>query len=156
MVAPREEDAIAAARALKTQWTQAETLPDPQTIYDDLTKRQVVETRNSFANGDLEAGFAKARIRHKATYHFPFQDHAMIGPSCAVADVRGDSAVVWSGSQWPQGDRSDIAKMLGLPVENVQLIWKEASGSYGRLGCDDAAADAGRLSCTVKHFVFEF
>jgi nicotinate dehydrogenase subunit B len=146
VVAPREEDAIAAARALKTQWTQAETLPDPQTIYDDLTKRQVVETRNSFANGDLEAGFAKARIRHKATYHFPFQDHAMIGPSCAVADVRGDSAVVWSGSQWPQGDRSDIAKMLGLPVENVQLIWKEASGSYGRLGCDDAAADAAVMS----------
>jgi nicotinate dehydrogenase subunit B len=146
VVAPREEDAIAAARELKTQWTEAETLPDPQTIYDDLTKRPVVETRNSFVKGDLEAGFAKARIRHKATYHFPFQDHAMIGPSCAVADVRGDSAVVWSGSQWPQGDRSDIAKMLGLPVENVQLIWKEASGSYGRLGCDDAAADAAVMS----------
>jgi CO/xanthine dehydrogenase Mo-binding subunit len=92
---------------------------------------------------------AKGKTRLKATYDFPFQDHAMIGPSCAVADVNSDRAIIWSGSQWPQGDRSDIAKMLGLPLEQVQLIWREASGSYGRLGCDDAAADAAIMSQIV-------
>src|SRR5262249_29186470 len=99
--------------------------------------------------GDVAAGLAKGKTRHKATYDFPYQDHAMIGPSCAVADVRGDRAVIWSGSQWPQGDRSDVAKMLGLPLERVHLIWKDASGSYGRLGCDDAAADAAVMSQIV-------
>ena len=39
--------------------------------------------------------------------------------------------------------------MLGLPIENVHLIWREASGSYGRLGCDDAAADAAVMSQIV-------
>ena len=73
----------------------------------------------------------------------------MISPACAVADVNADRAVIWSGSQWPHGDRSDIAKMLGLPLERVQLIWREASGSYGRLGCDDAAADAAIMSQIV-------
>jgi nicotinate dehydrogenase subunit B len=149
VVAQREEDAIKASRALKAEWSQAATLPEFDTIYEHLPKRNVIDTRNSFASGNLEVGLAKGKIRHKAAYNFPFQDHGMIGPSCAVADVKPDSAVVWSGSQWPQGDRSDIAKMLGLPLANVHLIWKEASGAYGRLGCDDAAADAAIMSQIV-------
>jgi nicotinate dehydrogenase subunit B len=109
----------------------------------------VVSDELGFHKGDIAAGLAKGKTRLKATYDFPFQDHAMIGPSCAVADVNSDRAVIWSGSQWPQGDRGDIAKMLGLPIERVQLIWREASGSYGRLGCDDAAADAAIMSQIV-------
>src|SRR5262249_56245707 len=73
-----------------------------------------------------------------------------LGPSCAVADVRDGRARIWSGSQWIQGDRRNLAKMLGLPLENVRLIWVEASGSYGRLACDDAAADAALLSQAVR------
>jgi CO/xanthine dehydrogenase Mo-binding subunit len=149
VVAAREEDAVKAAKVLKVQWSDAETLPDMQAIYDELSKRPVIDTRNAFAKGDIQAGLAKGKVRHKAVYEFPFQDHAMIGPSCAVADVQADRAVIWSGSQWPHGDRSDIAKMLGLRLENVHLIWKEASGSYGRLGCDDAAADAAIMSQIV-------
>jgi nicotinate dehydrogenase subunit B len=83
------------------------------------------------------------------TYYYPYQLHGMLGPSCAVADVRADRATIWSGTQWPIGTRNDVAKMLGLPAESVRLIWHEASGSYGRLGCDDAAADAALLSAAV-------
>jgi CO/xanthine dehydrogenase Mo-binding subunit len=72
-----------------------------------------------------------------------------LGPSCAVADVRDGRATIWSGSQWIQGDRRNLAKMLGFPLENVRFIWVEASGSYGRLGCDDSAADAALLSQAV-------
>ena len=149
VVAPREEDALKASRALKAEWSEAATLPDIETIYEHLPKRRVLGTNNSFATGNIEAGLAKGKHRHKAAYNFPFQEHGMIGPSCAVADVQPDRAVVWSGSQWPQGDRSDIATMLGLPLANVHLIWKEASGAYGRLGCDDAAADAAIMSQIV-------
>jgi CO/xanthine dehydrogenase Mo-binding subunit len=146
VIAPREEDAIRARRAVQAEWSAAERLPDIDSIYQELPERPVVSDERGYDQGDIAAGLAKGRTRLKATYDFPFQAHAMIGPSCAIADVRSDSAVLWSGSQWPQGDRSDIAKMLGLPVERVQLIWREASGSYGRLGCDDAAADAAIMS----------
>jgi nicotinate dehydrogenase subunit B len=146
VVAPREEHAIKAALILQSTWTKSETLPQFDHVYDDLTKAEVVGDEFVYSTGDIRAGLAKGKTRHKATYHFPYQDHAMIGPSCAIADVSPTGATIWSGSQWPQGDRSDIAKMLGLPVENVHLIWREASGSYGRLGCDDAAADAAIMS----------
>src|SRR5207244_13211601 len=39
--------------------------------------------------------------------------------------------------------------MLGLPVEKVRGVWVEASGSYGRLACDDAVPQAALLSQTV-------
>jgi len=149
VVAPREEDAIRAASALRAEWSKSERLPDLAAIYRELPKRKIVSDEFGYGEGDIAAGLAKGKTRLKATYDFPFQDHGMIGPSCAVADVSADRAVIWSGSQWPQGDRSDIAKMLGLPLERVQLIWREASGSYGRLGCDDAAADAAIMSQIV-------
>jgi nicotinate dehydrogenase subunit B len=149
VVAPREEDAIRARLALQAEWSTSEPLPDFTSIYQELPKRAVVSDELGYNQGDVEAELARGKTRLKATYDFPFQDHAMIGPSCAVASVNDDRAVIWSGSQWPQGDRSDIAKMLGLPVERVQLIWREASGSYGRLGCDDAAADAAIMSQIV-------
>jgi CO/xanthine dehydrogenase Mo-binding subunit len=149
VVAPREEDAIKAARALRAEWTRSQPLPEFDRIYEELPKHKVVRDEPGYNKGDIAAGLAKGKTRLKATYDFPFQDHAMIGPSCAVADVTSQRALIWSGSQWPQGDRSDIAKMLGLPLERVQLIWREASGSYGRLGCDDAAADAAIMSQIV-------
>ncbi len=150
VVAPREEDAIRAARILKADWSAIEPLPAIDSIFEELPSRPVVSDELSYQKGDLAAGFAAGKTRLKATYNFPFQDHAMIGPSCAVADVDDTRATIWSGSQWPQGDRSDIAKMLGLPLERVQLIWREASGSYGRLGCDDAAADAAIMSQILR------
>ena len=149
VVAPREEDAIKAALVLQCEWTKSETLPQFDRVYDDLAKAPVVADEFGYNTGDVEAGLSRGKTRHKATYYFPYQDHAMIGPSCAVADVKSDRATIWSGSQWPQGDRSDIARMLGLPLENVHLIWREAAGSFGRLGCDDAAADAAIMSQIV-------
>jgi CO/xanthine dehydrogenase Mo-binding subunit len=149
VVAPREEDAVRAAFALQAEWSASERLPDFNSIYQELPKLAVVSDELGYNQGDIAAGLAKGKTRLRATYDFPFQDHAMIGPSCAVADVNSDRAIIWSGSQWPHGDRSDIAKMLGLPVERVQLVWREASGSYGRLGCDDAAADAAIMSQIV-------
>jgi nicotinate dehydrogenase subunit B len=149
VVAPREEDAIRALSALQAEWSTSEPLPDFARIYQELRKIAVVSDELGYNQGDVDAELARGKTRLKANYDFPFQDHAMIGPSCAVASVNDDRAVIWSGSQWPQGDRSDIARMLGLPVERVQLIWREASGSYGRLGCDDAAADAAIMSQIV-------
>jgi nicotinate dehydrogenase subunit B len=150
VVAEREEDAIEASMRLKAEWTTtAATLPNRGDLYEALRRARVVSEIKGPATGNVDAELGGARFRVKADYDFPFQCHGMIGPSCAVADVRGDQATIWSGSQWPQGDRSDLAKMLGLPFEKVRLVWHEASGSYGRLGCDDAAADAAVLSQAV-------
>jgi hypothetical protein len=39
--------------------------------------------------------------------------------------------------------------MLNLPEKNVRLLWREASGSYGRMGADDVSEDAVLLARAV-------
>jgi len=85
----------------------------------------------------------------EATYYWPFQLHGMMGPPCAVADVRGDKATIWAGTQGPFRTRDAIATMLKIPPKNVHLLYREGSGSYGRLECDDTAEDAALMSRAV-------
>jgi CO/xanthine dehydrogenase Mo-binding subunit len=149
VVAEREEQAIEAARLLKVQWTGGRTLPAYEDLYQTVRGAKLVKTEVAKNSGSVDSGLASAAKMFEATYRYPVQLHAMMGPSCAVADVRDGRATVWSGSQWVQGDRRNLAGMLGIPLENVHVIWVQASGSYGRLGCDDAAADAALLSQAV-------
>ena len=99
--------------------------------------------------GNLDAAFSQAHKVLEATYYWPFQLHGMMGPPCAVADVRGDRATIWAGTQGPFRTRDAIAKMLNIPPKNVHLLYREGSGSYGRLECDDTAEDAALMSRAV-------
>ena len=54
--------------------------------------------------GDVAAALAQAGKTFEATYRWPFQLHGMLGPSCAVADVRGDKVTIWTGTQAPVSD----------------------------------------------------
>jgi nicotinate dehydrogenase subunit B len=149
VVAEREEHAIEAARLLKVEWTGGRTLPDYPDLYQAVRSSKLIKTDVVTNSGDVDSALSGAAKVFRATYTYPVQLHGMLGPSCAVADVRNGRATIWSGSQWIQRDRRDLAKMLGIPLESVHLIWVEASGSYGRLGCDDAAADAALMSQAV-------
>ncbi|PYS00018.1 MAG: xanthine dehydrogenase family protein molybdopterin-binding subunit [Acidobacteria bacterium] len=146
VVAEREEQAIQAARQLRVTWSEGTRLPRDK--HEWLRNAKKIKTEDT-SRGDVVAGLAKAVKTIRATYKTPIQNHGMIGPSCAVADVRDGQATFWSGSQWIQGNRRDLAAMLGLPLEKVRGVWLEASGSYGRLACDDAAPQAALLSQAV-------
>lgn len=99
--------------------------------------------------GNLDAGFAKAQKKYEATYYWPFQLHGMMGPPCALADVQKDRATIWTGTQGPFRTRDAIAKLLNLPPKSVHLLYREGSGSYGRLESDDVAEDAALMSRAV-------
>ena len=74
----------------------------------------------------------------------------MIGPSCAVADVQGNKATVWSGSQAPFITRNGLARLLGMREENVHFIYREGAGCFGRLEPDDAPEDAALMSTSRR------
>lgn len=101
------------------------------------------------ARGNVDEALKTADRALKATYFTPFQMHGSIGPSCAIADVRKDGATFWSGTQMPHQTRRDMAELLGLPAENIEVRWVEASGQYGRNGLEHVVADAALLSRAV-------
>ena len=148
VTAEDEWTAVRAASALKAQWSEGSGLPDQSALAASL--------RAGPFNGDetlVKKGAAAALPEGaktlKASYFWPMQSHASIGPSCAVADVRAEAATVWTASQGTHGNRDTFARFLGLPKDKVRLIYIEGSGCYGMNGHEDAAADAAILSRAV-------
>jgi nicotinate dehydrogenase subunit B len=151
VVAQTEWAAIRAARALKVTWSAppAQLPGGPNGIYDYLQNTKPVAERVGTNTGNASGAFAQASKTFDSTYRWPFQMHGMIGPSCAVADVQGSKATVWSGSQAPFITRNGIARLLGITEHDVHFIYCEGSGCYGRLEPDDAPEDAALMSQAV-------
>ncbi|HZO98567.1 MAG TPA: molybdopterin cofactor-binding domain-containing protein [Gaiellaceae bacterium] len=150
VVAETEWAAIEAASTLKATWSGGGGLPAYRDVYAATVASRTVQDVVERSTGNAGAVLAGAARTLSATYNTPFNTHGLIGPSCAIADVAPNGNVtVFSGTQWPDGTRSDVAYLLGVPKDNVRVIWFEPSGAYGRLGTDDAAGDAALLSQAV-------
>jgi nicotinate dehydrogenase subunit B len=148
IVAEREEQAEAAMRALKVEWREGAKPPDLADVAAALM-RNPSRRRKLLDKGDVDSALKSAATRLTRSYVWPYQLHGSIGPSAALADVTSDRVRVWSGTQNPLWMRSDLALLLDLPEDVIELIRMEASGCYGRNGADDVTADAALLSRAV-------
>jgi len=145
VVAEREEQAVRAAQLLRCEWSEVPTLPAPETLYATL-RQQPTTDQVSQQRGAVDEALASAATVVSATYYQPFQAHASMGPSCAVARFDDDGLTVWCTSQgvFTLGDA--LADLLELPAERIRVIFQEGAGCYGHNGGDDAAADAALLA----------
>ncbi|KRR15079.1 aldehyde dehydrogenase [Bradyrhizobium jicamae] len=148
VVAEREENAIKAAAQLKVSWKPVPTLPDLKDIETAL-RANPSTPRKLIDKGDVEAAIAGAAKPMPRTYVWPYQMHASIGPSCAVADYQEDVTRIWSGTQNPHHLRTDLARLIHRREAEIEVIRLEAAGCYGRNCADDVSADAVLLSRAV-------
>jgi nicotinate dehydrogenase subunit B len=151
VVAENEWAAIQAANQLKVTWSAPEqAFPEQKDLYRHMRTVAPKASKVTETKGDAAAALASAAKRVEASYDFPFQSHATMGPGCAVADVHLDGlTTVWSGGQKPHALQKGFAELLSVPLDRVRVIWVEDAGSYGRPGFEDAAADAVLLSRAV-------
>jgi nicotinate dehydrogenase subunit B len=150
VVARREEQAIAARAALQraAAWTTPSGLPDEARIADFL--RGSADARVTTVSSRSPSPNTPAAAKTLgATYSKPYLAHASIGPSCALAAVSDRVLTIWSHTQGPYQLRADIAKVTGLPLDNVRVIHAQGAGCYGHNGADDVALDATLLSRAV-------
>ncbi len=148
IITEREEQAILAAEKLQVEWSETPSLPPIAELFTFL-RSQPTDDHVLIDDGDVEKVIASSFRQISAEYHQPYHAHASIGPSCAVADVTKDHAMVWASTPGPHPLRGTLAQLLGMPIEKVHLIHVEGAGSYGQNGSDDAAADACLLSREV-------
>ncbi|MFM9992116.1 MAG: molybdopterin cofactor-binding domain-containing protein [Burkholderiaceae bacterium] len=148
VVAQRIEQAHAAAQALAqaATWDVPQALPRESELAQWLRNapHRLIETKKQVRNG----GEATSK-KIKATYFRPYQMHASIGTSAAIATFSNDQLVVQTHSQSVFETRTAIAKMLRMPVEKVRLQHVQGSGCYGHNMADDAAADAALFAIAV-------
>ena len=155
VVAEREEHAEQAMHELKVLWKPWPGMPQTQDGEAAL-RQNPSQPRQVLNEGEVDQALADASQTMQRTYVWPYQMHASIGPSCALAlwHGSGNSAMpfklqVWAGTQSPHALRADLARLCGVNDTEVNVIRMEAAGCYGRNGADDVAADAALLSKAV-------
>jgi len=82
----------------------------------------------------------------EASYSRPYVAHASIGPSCALAEMRGGHLSVWSHTQGVYPLRAALARVLGVGAETISVHHAQGPGCYGHNGADDAALDAALIA----------
>ena len=82
--------------------------------------------------GDVESAFALADVIVEGEFHTPYQEHAYLQPEAGLAyyDEAG-RITVECGGQWTHADREQIAHALGLPNEQVRVIYPAIGGAFG-------------------------
>ena len=146
VIAENEWDAIKAQTALQVAWSEWNDLPSMDDMEAVIRSTPAAEARTIKQDGDFDGAMANTPTTLSATYTVPFQMHASIGPSAAVADVQGDKATIYSATQDSFGMKNNLAKLLGIPAANIHVMSIDASGCYGRNGADDATTDAALMS----------
>src|SRR3954453_16768536 len=140
VAAEREEQAIAAAKALRklAKWQETPTLPPTGRALFEHLKKQPSEQK--VVSEKSEA--AKVAVKTlSATFTRPFQAHAAIGPSCAVAKWEKNKLHVWSHTQGVFPLRGELAKALKMPATDVVVTHRQGSGGYGDNGAGEAARE---------------
>ena len=148
VVAKDEWAAVRAARELKVTWSEGRAMTPSANLAAEIARTKPEREQEVVKKGDAPAALAAAKTL-KATYYWPFQSHASLGPSCSVADVKDSGVSVWSSTQDVFGVRGLVARTLNIQPAKVRVVYMDGSGSYGSNGAYDAAADAALISKAV-------
>jgi len=82
----------------------------------------------------------------RARYRKPYQAHAAMAPSCAVAQLTDGVLHVWTHSQGVYPLQRELCTLLELPPERLVVEHVAGPGCYGHNGADDVAAYAAYLA----------
>jgi nicotinate dehydrogenase subunit B len=149
VVAQKPWQALQAANKLKVAWTPGTGLPKQTDFPEHLRNQKPTRDTLLVDSKDVDRKLSEAVEVLQATYYHPYQMHGSIGSSCAVADVQGDKATLWSSTQAVWYQRTTTAILLGLKPETVRVIFRRGSGCYGLNGADTVTYDAALLSQAV-------
>ncbi|MBE2997145.1 xanthine dehydrogenase family protein molybdopterin-binding subunit [Nocardiopsis sp. HNM0947] len=127
---------IDAVRALEVSW-------EPGSV-DGLSDEDVLQELQEAELPMVPAPPGSSTVDE--TFTFYFRNNSALEPNCAIADVRSDSAEIWSGLKAPIVARGAIAEKIGLRPSAVTVHVPESGGSFGRKLFFDAAVEAAEAS----------
>ncbi|EPE7165667.1 aldehyde oxidoreductase molybdenum-binding subunit PaoC [Cronobacter sakazakii] len=129
VVAETFEQARAAAGLIAVEYEEApghydlaKQKPSVTTPPDDTPDKIV---------GDFNSAFESAAVQLDATYTTPDQSHMAMEPHASMAAWEGDKLTLWTSSQMINWWRGDLAKTLGIPVENIRVRSPFIGGGFG-------------------------
>ena len=148
VVCEREEQAIRAARQLKVEWQKPATAPFPASddLFTYMRSATPTSSQKPAVTGDPDNALASAATVVEAEYDVPFQGHTSFAPAHAMADPSNGQITIYSNDMKSYGMRTGVAQFLGIPREQVRVVWMEGPQAYGRTAADDAGFEAAYLA----------
>jgi CO/xanthine dehydrogenase Mo-binding subunit len=148
VVCEREEQAIRAARELKTTWEKPATAPFPASddLFQYMRAAPPASASDPIVVGDPDAAFSGASKVIEAEYEVPFQGHTAIAGAHATADPSNGQMTIYSNDMKAYGMRTGVAAFLGMPREKVRVIWMQGPQCFGRTAADDAGFEAAWIA----------
>ena len=90
-----------------------------------------------------------ATITLEARYERPYQMHASLGPSAAMAEYSDGTLMVFSHSQGLYFLRAALAETFDMAPDAIRIVHAPGAGCYGHNGADDAALDAAIVARAI-------
>ena len=137
VVAESEAIAAHAASLIRVEWEQRPLVSDVrEAMKDDLVLHPWCGTNilkhYKIRKGDMAAGWAAADVIIEGDYHLPHQEHAYLQPEAGVGRIDREGRVtVEIAGQWAHKDQDQIAHALGLPADQVRVIYPAIGGAFG-------------------------
>nr|WP_318381448.1 aldehyde oxidoreductase molybdenum-binding subunit PaoC [uncultured Enterobacter sp.] len=144
VVAETFEQARAAANLVQVDYAREEGEYDLARVQPTVT--DTPEDTPDKHTGDFEGAFNSADVTLDATYSTPDQSHMAMEPHASMAVWDGDKLTVWTSNQMINWCRTELAKTLNMPVENVRVRSPYIGGGFGGklfLRCDALLAALG-------------
>jgi isoquinoline 1-oxidoreductase subunit beta len=103
-------------------------------------------------DGDAPAVLAKAEKRFEVEYEVPYLAHAPMETLNCFVDLKKDSCLIRTGSQFQTVDRNAAARVVGLKPEQVTLETTFLGGGFGRRACtgSDFVIEAAQVAREIK------
>ena len=118
--------------ALKPDAPQLHRHRRPSDIHPELSTEGNLISHHQIRKGDMEAGWAAAEVIVEGEYRTPAQEHAYLQPEAGLAYIDDQGRVtVMAAGQWTWEDQQEIAHALGLPPEQVRVIYPAIGGAFG-------------------------
>ena len=151
VVCEREEQAIQAARQLKVNWEKpaSQPLPTSEELYKVIRNATPTSARRPTVVGNPDTALAGAAKVIEAEYEMPFQGHTAFSPAHAMADPANGQMTIYSNDMKSYRLRRGVAEFLGMPRDQVRVVWMDGPQAYGRTAADDAGFEAAYLAKEV-------
>jgi len=138
VVADTEKAAARARDLIHVEWEDLPVVTDPREAMKEGARLLFPEKgtnifcRYRIRHGDVEAAFKQCAVVVEGYYETPWQEHAYLQPEAGLAYIDEAGCVtVQVAGQWTHEDQEQIAHALGLPLEQIRVIYPAIGGAFG-------------------------
>jgi CO/xanthine dehydrogenase Mo-binding subunit len=139
VVAQTEAQAAAALKLIQVDYDDLPVVTDPvEAMKPDAPRvHEHIGASNicvhyKIRKGNVEEGFARADVIVEAEYRTPVQEHAYLQPEAGLSYLDEEGRItIACGGQWTHEDRHQVAHALGMPNEDIRIVYPAIGGAFG-------------------------